>query len=1094
MQELTVPIKTSECLARQRPARRLLVWLVAVELATCIAHAAELGQRYEPPVSHRITEVINREWTFNYFPAPDADGAGCQQPGYDDSAWPAVALPHTWQTYETTRKLHPFIHDASEKEDPYWWYGWGWYRKHFSISQAEAGRRVFIEFDGVQKYSKVFVNGRLAGDHKGGYTGFSFDITSLMRFDADNVLAVAVNNRQDDRFKIPPMSAGNWNTYGGIYRDVRLVITDPLYIPFQGAWQHQGGTFVTTPTVSAGAGVVRVRTWVQNEYPVAKDCELRTTIADAEGKVVQQITARKTIPPGELAEFDQTSQPVTQPHLWSPETPYVYAVYSDVLDGTVIADHFESPLGFREFKWDYQQDRLILNGKKVIIHGSNRHQEYPWLGDATPKWLHLADMQDFRYNLNHNFMRTAHYPNDPVIYDFCDRNGIMVIEEQPNDKRQQFSTEVQVHQLREAIRRDRNHPSIFFWSVGNETDHAVDSKYVLEEDTTRLIHARDIYNDSAGKYVQTTSKQLALESLLRCTIRGWYDTDERDLQPQSAQQAGTETWQHDENAQEIIERNQGRTQADMANLNTWIYEDHGCDRDYANAPLRYENPKGFVDCWRTPKYFYYLWQAVYADKPMVFVHPHFWRPAYVGEKKEIVVDSNCDTVELKVNGRSLGTRQPEFSQANVVRYTNVLVEPGVLSAEGRKAGEVVRTQLVMAGPAARVVVSATPQAFAAALDSAAVIRADIVDAQGNHVYGATNTLQWSVAGPATLIGPPSYATDTAKCEAAEGTMYIDAPAFNLIRGTSRPGQIKVRVRSPGLASGEVLLTAAAVGPPSSTAILQPAVAEGKRGAVALEGGRPQTAPVGGPELKTVADDLRLSGTSLEDFRHQIDLILRRNNPTLEAGSPEFRAVVSVFAHLAQNNGGSLVRDDVNFTVGSFNDCCRITCQLEGLSLPALYKQSLREYFARAMIEQGEPKDYATTTRWLAALPQGKVVVAGANPGTARSADVLYAERADLGAMVALALPKFEALPDNRKPAVLDALCALNPNIKRQAVKSGGRKVDGVREKTTQTVSYQVKRGQAILVPSLQALEQFGRKQRQENTTNQPAELRAQLAQ
>ena len=341
-------------------------------------------------------------------------------------------------------------------------------------------------------------------------------------------------------------------------------------------------------------------------------------------------------------------------------------------------------------------NRPILNGKKVLIHGSNRHQEYPRLGDATPKWLHLLDMRDFRQNLNHNFMRTAHYPQDPAIYDFCDRNGIIVIEEAPNIKRQKFSDEVQEQQLREMIRRDRNHPSIFFWSMGNETDDAVDSKFAVEEDSTRIIHGREIYNDFGGKYMTHTSKNLALESLLRCTIRGWYNADMRNLEPSSVQQAGHETWQHDRNAREIIKRNEGRTPDDRANINTWLYEDHGADREYANSPLKHVNPKGFVDCWRTPKYFYYLWQAVYADKPMVFVHPHFWRSQYLGQKKEIVVNSNCDEVELKVNGRSAGTLQPRFEQANVLRFKDIPIVQGVLTVEGRKSGRTVT--VVMAGP------------------------------------------------------------------------------------------------------------------------------------------------------------------------------------------------------------------------------------------------------------------------------------------------------------------------------------------------------------------------------------------------------------
>ena len=678
---------------------KISIMNLTLVLAAVGMNAAATGlEHYQLPANHRIEETINREWTFNYFPAENADGAGCQAPDFDDSTWPAIGLPHTWSTYETTGKLHPFIHDASEKDDAYWWRGWGWYRKHFSIGKEETGRRIFVEFDGVQKYCKVWVNGQLVGDHKGGYTGFYFDITDLIHFGGDNVLAVAVNADQNDAFKIPPMSAGNWNTYGGIYRDARIVIKDPLHIPFQGSYKQEGGTFVTTPQVSDASGVVDIKTWVRNDYAAPKDCTLRTTIADADGDVIQTLTAQKTIQPGELAEFDQTSQPVANPHLWSPETPYVYQVFSDVYDGAAAVDHFESPLGFRWFHWDFTDNRLILNGKKVIIHGINHHQEWPWLGDATPKNLLLADFQDIRDNLNVNFMRTAHYPNDPAIYNFTDHHGIIVIEEQPNDKRQAFNEEVQAQMLSETIRRDRNHPSILFWSMGNETDHAVNSKYAIAEDTTRILYARSIYNDSAGKYVTVTDKNIPIETLLRCTIRGWYNSDVRDLEPKSAQQAGTEEWQHDMAADGFMDRNRGRAPDDLANLCCWIYEDHGCNRHYVNEPLLNVNPKGWVDCWRVPKYMYYLWQAWYLPKPMVYIHPYVWTARYLGQKKEVVVDSNCETVELQVNGRSIGILNPSLDQANVVRFENVPIGEGVLTAIGKRGDETVTNSVVMAGP------------------------------------------------------------------------------------------------------------------------------------------------------------------------------------------------------------------------------------------------------------------------------------------------------------------------------------------------------------------------------------------------------------
>lgn len=1034
-------------------------------------------RRYERPTTRRIERTINRHWTFNYFPADTADTLGCQWPPLDDSKWPAIAVPHTWQTYETTGKVHPFIHDASEKDDPYWWHGWGWYRKHFSIGADQAARKVFVEFDGVQKYCKVWVNGQLAGEHRGGYSGFYFDITDLILFGQDNVLAVAVNNRQNDPFKIPPMSAGNFDVYGGIYRDVRLVIKDRLFIPFQGSYKHEGGTFVTTPKVSAESAEVRVRTWVQNDYDGTRECALTTTIVDADGRVIQSATQKKALEAGRLAEFDLTFPPLASPHLWSPDSPYLYTVESDVMADGKTVDHFESPLGIRTFEWDYDQNRLILNGKKVIIHGSNRHQEYPWLGDATPKWLHLADMRDFKFNLNHNFMRTAHYPQDPCIYAFNDRYGIITIEEVPNIKRQKFSEEVQVQQLREAIRRDRNHPSIFFWSMGNETDRAVDSRYAVEEDPTRLIHARDIYNNSAGTYVHTTSDQIALESLLRCTIRGWYNSDVRDLEPDNHQQTGTEQWQHDRNATEIVKRNRGRTPDDRANINTWLYEDHGADREYANAPLKHVNPKGFVDSWRTPKYFYYLWQAFYTDKPMVFVHPHFWRSQYLGQKKEIVVNSNCDTVELKVNGRSVGRRTPRFDEANVVRFQDVPIEQGVLTAEGWKAGQTVTTTVVMAGPPARLTLQADPDTFEAAQDSLAIIRADIVDSEGNHVYGATNTLQWSVSGPATLVGPPVYSTDTDKYEAKEGTMYIDCPTFNIVRSTGKPGEIKLRVLSPGLASTEIRILATTVPEDASTAIVEPSLPGTDRQPVARESHDVKRDHVAAQEMNEVSQDLLLSAVSLEDYARKINEFLREKNPTLDFAAPEYQAVVLAFAALLQNNRGSLVRDDFNFTVGFYNDCRQITREIGTLEVPPLFKRALRAHYARVMIEQGEAKDYDAEARWLASLPMGKLVVCGMPDDTAREPNVLYTDRPDLTAIVTLALPAFNRLNSDRRAAMLDIVCALNPSVERRVVRTGGEKVNGVRQKTVETVSYEVARNQPVLVPSMKYLEEQIRDQK-----------------
>lgn len=1066
-----------------------LIFSICIALTGLGVSANAAEGRYHTPPNHRISETINRDWTFNYFPAADADSNGCQTVDFDDSAWPAIAIPHTWMTYETTGKLHPFNHDAHEKDDSYWWYGWGWYRKHFSINPEESGRRVFVVFDGVQKICDVWINGHFVGKHLGGYTGFYFDITDWIHFGGDNVLAVAVNARQDDPIGIPPMSAGNWNTYGGIYRDVHIVIKDPLHIPFQGSYKQEGGTFVTTPEVSDNSGTVDVKTWVRNDNSTAQECELRTTIADADSNIVQVLTQMQTVQSGELAEFDQVSTAIPHPHLWSPDSPYVYHVFSDIYHGGVAVDHFESPLGFRWFHWDYQANRLILNGKKVIIHGTNHHQEWPWLGDATPLWLQLLDMRDIRYGLNDNFMRTCHYPNDPAIYNFNDHNGIITIEEQPNDKRQEFSDVVQEQMLRETIRRDRNHPSIFFWSMGNETDDAVNSKYAVAEDTNRIIYARQIYNDTAGQFVTLTDKQLPIEDLLRCTIRGWYNSDDRDLEPKSCQQAGNEEWQHDQAVAYFIKHNQGRAADDLANLCTWIYEDHGCDRKYANCPLNFINPKGWVDSWRVPKYMYYLWEAWYSPQPIVYIHPDSWRPQYLGQKREIVVDSNCQTVELQVNGREIGVLQPSLSDANVVRFEHVPVESGVLTAIGRRGTDTVTNSVFLAGPPAHLTLSvitrqgwqpnpAVPRTYnlnfapsqesaelETAQNSIAIVRADIVDANGHHVQGATNTIYWSVSGPATLVGAPVYETDTAKNQADSGTMYICAPTLNLIRSSGQPGQIIARVMSPGLTSAQVTLTATNPPSDSSTAIVQQPLSAVGRHAVAHEPGASRWHETAFQEIQPISADLLWKGKSVVDYSRQMDRFLRKSDPHAAFNSPEYRAVLFVFARLLEHNRGRLVRDDFNFIAGLYNNCRQITRQIDELKLPELFKNSLHEYYARTMITLGKAKDFETETSWLQSLPDGRLVMADAPSSIARKPDIIYTDKPDLSTMVALAMPEFKKSNAVRKAAILRAVCAINPNVRCEISKSGGEKVHGVRQKTVVTVTYEVAKDSPILIPN-----------------------------
>jgi beta-galactosidase/beta-glucuronidase len=493
--------------------------------------------------SPRIIQTINNHWTFNYFPHEKQD-TRFKEKSFDDSKWQAIAIPHTWQTYETTGDVHPFISSASERDDPYWWHGWGWYRKHFIIPDKFKDKKIFIEFDGVQKSCDVWINGQKLGSHQGGFTTFYFDLTQHIRFGQKNIIAVAVSNRRMDPFRTPPMTAGNWNVYGGIYRDVRLVMKEKVHIPFQGSYKHEGGTFITTPVVNDTSAKVHIQTWVKNEQNSARDVTLISTILDSSDQIIAQIKSTRNIQQNELAHFVQESANIECPHLWSPENPYVYQVVSQVYVDDTKLDQMSSPLGFRWFWWNYTDNRLYLNGEPQHIHGTCLIPDYPWLGEAMPRWLLEKDLYDIRYNLNHNAIRPHVATAAPYVYDWCDRHGLLSVEEVPNFKRIDFSEQIQKQMTLEMIRRDRNHPSIFMWSVGNETTDASDTKWVVEQDTTRIVHARNIYNDSAGDFVDHTGQNMNLENLLRCTVRGWTHKDVMDLEPEINQHTGHEEHQH----------------------------------------------------------------------------------------------------------------------------------------------------------------------------------------------------------------------------------------------------------------------------------------------------------------------------------------------------------------------------------------------------------------------------------------------------------------------------------------------------------------------------------------------------------------------
>lgn len=989
--------------------------------------------------------LINSDWAFNYQPSGILEEK-FSSPDFDESRWVAVAVPHTWFTYETTGDIHPFIHSAAERDDAYWWNGWGWYRKHIVFDSLLKGKKIFIEFEAVQKYARVYINGHFLGEHKGGYSGFYFDLTPYVRYGEDNVISVAVSARRDDKFgTIAPATAGNFNTYGGLYRDVHIVIKESIYIPYQGSYLHEGGTFVTTPEVSADSARFNLKTYVKNEAGCPRMITLKSIVTDAEGKRMQIIESTSKIGDGEIFCFEQMSARFDNPHLWSPENPYLYNIYSEVYDecGRLL-DTYRTPLGFRYFHWDKEAHTLVLNGKPMHIHGINRHQEYPWLGDAVPRWMAERDVLDMTVNLNVNFQRTAHYPQASFIYDMHDMCGIVTVEEVPNNKNIDFDPTTQEQNVREMVRRDRNHPSIMFWSVGNETSCPADSRWVFEEDKTRIIHERK--TEGYGNYVTHHANDLDMENLLRVSIRGWTDTDVRNLEPKnsaevpkSGQHAGTEEWQH---TMARVQDGSIRGRID-GNIVCWLYADHGCDRIYKDAPLKNINYKGWVDLYRFPKYMYRLWQANYCKYPMVYIHPHYWRDKYLGQKKNIRVDSNCPEVELFIGGKRLGIAHPSSANFHTVEFSNVEVTGETITAVARGAGVEVRDSVQMAGPPYAVNVTYFHDDILKADRSGlAVVVADIVDKHGNRVQGFSGTLKWQIAGEGTLVGPETYTSDINYNLNTSGTGYIVTPISNIVRTTGNEGLITVTVSAEGLKEGVVTFASVRPDNISRDGVIQHQLSDEGRCKVLRDTMfaekveyLQEMAPIFGPE--------QIDAESIGEYRTKIKQLVVGHNPDIDVRCVEFKYLIDRLTTYIENTHGELTEDDYNFLARTYNDLRMVSRVIDNRNFHPLYAKKLKTDLSQRILINGELLDIDEIISDIRAVPSLLDIVLVRDPdNSSQIAKVQYGNTTyrysvvaeSLEEVVGLLHPKFRDMDSESRARILETIVEINPDVRYEGGK------------------------------------------------------------
>lgn len=743
-----------------------------------------------PEATQRIELSFNNDWKYLEGDASGPDGAV-----FTDSSWAYVDLPHS------TRFVTP--------DSPNAYVGVSWYRKHFQVPSDYQGRKVYLTFEAAMQAADVWVNGVKLTRHEGGYTPFSIDLTQAVSYGgADNVIAVRVDSSASPSWG-PGWSGVDFQFHGGLYRSARLTITNPLHVT-DAVYANQvasGGVFVTTVAADATAATVNVKTHVINESLTAKEAAVTSELVDADGQIVGSDVATANIGAGAEFAFAQNIT-ISNPRLWHPDTPALYTLRTTLRDGKTPVDDMATRTGIRRIAWSH--DGLFINGTRFKALGTNMHQEMYGLGNAVPDRSIYLDLKRIR-EAGMTFVRGAHYPHAPAFYDACDELGILVLDAQTGW--QQFIDEPTFkehtyQELRDMIRRDRNHASVVAWEASlNESNFsdewAAKAHAIVHEEypgdqaysAAWLLSHADIFIDASQHGVRNSGDPRPI------IINEYGDWDYGGAASTSRQQreAGDAAMlTAANNVEDGTTRNLGVSWFSAGSY--WDYADYGGFSNYGITRC------GLVDMYRLPKFAYYFLQSQRDPNllmsgldlgPMVYIANH-WAAS---SPTTVRVYGNCEEVALSLNDTLVETRSPDpGTNLSHPPFNFVLgaFTPGVLRADCRIGGISV-TSFTRQTPGAAAALALRPEATTLRADSsdARLVFIDVLDANGTVVPADASTVTLTVSGPGTLVGPAS----------------LDMKGGQLatwVRGTRTSGRISVSASAPGLVSGSVDLTSEAV--------------------------------------------------------------------------------------------------------------------------------------------------------------------------------------------------------------------------------------------------------------------------------------------
>jgi beta-galactosidase len=761
-----------------------------------------------------------------------------EKQNFDDTKWRTLNLPHDWSIEGE------FKEDAITKgPGGYLPTGIGWYRKHFNLTSIGKDQQFWIEFDGVYMNSDVWINGQHLGRHPYGYTSFFYDLTPFIK-KGENILAVRVDN------SIQPNS--RWYSGSGIYRHVWLNIAGPVHVA-------QWGIYITTPQVDESSATISVRTSIENHYQVNKNMVLRSVVNDGSGKEIATLETPVLLASSGKTDVEQIIT-IASPNLWSIDVPSLYTLHSFVLEGTKVNDTYSSTFGIRKIEFDKDKG-FLLNGKHVKMNGVCLHHDAGCLGAAVPDQAWVRRLQLLK-EMGCNAIRTSHNPPAPEFLDLCDKMGFLVMDEifdEWVEKKGQVGFSYHIYfeewwksDLLSMIYRDRNHPSIVIWSAGNEVpDQVAENGNEVMRKLVETFHKEDPTRPvtQANDRIAAGDGPAKLPFLELQDIVGYNYVDrwnERRELYYSVDRHDHPDWKMigTENvsvgglrgqysiAPDLSDKRPGRSrdyrlgmiQAEQlwkfTSVNDYVIGDFmWTGIDYlgeAGWPNK-NSGSGVIDLCGFPKDGYFFYQSQWTKKPMVHIFPHWNWTGYEGKVIPVIAYSNCDTVELFLNGKSYGSKSYVFPQQGHSKSWNaysrpyiapttsdlhlswdVPYEPGTLKVVGKKNGKIVTEEVRTTSKPAALRLSADRKNVNADAHDIVNVKVEIVDENGLVVPTANNTIEFRVEGEGVLIGTDNGNPQDKTQMKSKQRNAFNGLALAVVQSTEKTGNISLTAVSQGL--------------------------------------------------------------------------------------------------------------------------------------------------------------------------------------------------------------------------------------------------------------------------------------------------------